>query len=87
MHGPWTLLFFFLIFSIFHREPYGPPLGSSWTQGVQLLAGRGPIASRVGSIPEFLRKLNATCDFSVAGGVGPDSPPSHLNPTMPPVNK
>ena len=64
----------FLIFSIFHREPYGPPLSRSWTQGVQLLDGRGPIAYRVGSIPEFLRKLNATCDFSFVGWGGSGLP-------------
>ena len=28
---------FFFVKNVFHREPYGPPSRSNWTQGVQLL--------------------------------------------------
>ena len=33
---------------------------------------RGPIASRGGSVPIFLRELVATCDFPGGGGVAAD---------------
>ena len=40
-----------------------------------------PIAYLVGSVPVFLRKPIATCDFSGSGGWGPDllSPPPLLD--------
>ena len=55
--------------SIFHRGSYGPPFRSNWT---------GPIASWRGSVPVFLRKSIATCDFWVGrlAPVPPLLPPS-----------
>ena len=40
--------------NIFHRGPYRPPSRRN--------------SSRRGSVPEFLRKPIATCDFPVGGG-------------------
>ena len=45
-----------LVNNIFHTGPYRPPSRNDWTT-------LGPIASRGGSVPEFLRKHIATCDF------------------------
>ena len=41
---------------------------------------RGPIASRGGSVPIFLRELVATCDFP--GGGAADSPVPNLDPPL-----
>ena len=46
----------FLVINVFHRGPFRPPSRSNWIQ-------RGPIVSRGVSVPEFLRKPIATCDF------------------------
>ena len=50
-------LIFILVINIFHRGMYGPP-------------PRSPIASQGGSVPVFLRKHIATCDFP-GGSVAP----------------
>ena len=50
----------FKVINVFHREPYKPP-----SRGP-----RDPIASREGSVPVFLRKSLATCDFPGGGGGG-----------------
>ena len=49
------------VINISHRGPNGPPSRSNWTKGVQLLLE--------GSVPVFLRKHIATCDFQ--GGPRP----------------
>ena len=51
-----VILIFFKSFNVFHRRQYGPPLRGYWTRWVQLPLDWG-------SIPVFLRKHIATCDF------------------------
>ena len=50
---------------------------------------RGPIASGGGSVPVFLRKPTATCDFPGGGGGGPPVPgPLWIRPChVPPLKK
>ena len=48
------------VINVFHRGLCGPPSRSNWT--------RGPIASREGPVPVFLRKYIATSDFPRIGG-------------------
>ena len=54
--GGGPFLFLCLVIKVFYRGPYEPAYRSNWTQWVQLLLESG-------SIPEFLRKPIATCDF------------------------
>ena len=68
--GRRVLTFFSLEINIFQRGQYGPPLRSYWT------------ASQGVSVPEFLRKPIAACDFPgvcVWGGGGGGS---RLDPPM-----
>ena len=63
---------------VFHIGLYEPPSRNNCTQGVQLL----------GSVPVFLRKPLATCDFPGVcvcvggGGGGPHPAPPRLDPPM-----
>ena len=73
------------VFNVFYRGPYEPPSRSDWTP-----YPRGPIASQGGSVPVFLRKLKATCDFPgvcVCRGSEPPPPPPppHPPPLDPPM--
>ena len=54
--GVHTPLFIKDFTNIFHRGPYRPPSRRN--------------SSRRGSVPEFLRKPIATCDFPAGGGGG-----------------
>ena len=58
---------FFLVINIFHREPYGPPIGPEGSNRFSMGGGGGS-----GALPLFLRKPIATCDFP--GRSGPPIP-------------
>ena len=57
----------FLVINVFKRDPYGPPSRSNFNP-------MGPIASEGVSVPEFLRKHIATCDFPERVGGEPPAP-------------
>ena len=68
---------FIYVINVFHRGPYASLRVQLFLEGQLDPRGVGgvwdPIASRRGSVPDFLRKPITTCDFQVEwGGGGPD---------------
>ena len=61
----------FLVINVFHVGPYEPPSRSNWTVGSNCFSR--------GSVPVFLRKSIATCDFP---GVGVRTPYLPLDPPV-----
>ena len=70
---------FIYVINVFHRGPYASLRVQLFLEGQLDPRGVGgvwdPIASRRGSVPDFLRKPITTCDFQVEWGGGGSGPP------------